>query len=136
MRSAVDEEGVPTHLALGASHFAKDNRILPLGWSNSHADAAKILPVGVDGDGNYIGGSDEVRYRIASGASIARIEVELLYQSVTPAIVEKLSVVPTGAAVRFVQMATGKPPAPSTMATLAAGTSTPSLSTLDVTTPP
>jgi cytochrome c553 len=117
---AVDAAGVPTHLALGASHFAKDNRILPLGWSNSHSDAAKILPVGVDADGNHTGGSDEVRYRIGAGASVTKIEVELLYQTVTPAIVEKLSIVPTGAAVKFVQMVTGKPPTPVTMATLSA----------------
>ena len=77
----------------GVAHgrFIKDNRILPRGWNPSRAlpegvDPAGIAPVGVEGDSDFLPGSDRVRYRIAApGAALPlRLTVEALYQSIKP----------------------------------------------------
>jgi hypothetical protein len=109
----VDASGEPTHLALNADHYAKDNRLLPSGWSSSHSLAGVIGPVGLGGDEDFEAGGDVVHYRI-SGAPAGTLDVEavLRYQSVPPATLDRLAVVPTPAAVRFSQMAAATPPAP------------------------
>jgi hypothetical protein len=113
----VDAEGTPTHLALGADHYLKDNRLLPSGWSSTHALASVIGPVGVSGDDDYGPGGDVVHYRIAEVPSAElSVEVALRYQSVPPSTIDVLARVPTPAAVRFSQMASDSPPAPIEMA--------------------
>lgn len=110
---AGDLAGQPTHRALGAAYFLKDNRLLPAGWSSAHEWIDWIGPVGTGGDATFTAASDRVTYRVAGGAAaVRRVEVELLYQSVPPATLDVLAAVPTPAAVRFSEMARARPPAP------------------------
>ena len=89
-------DGAPTHVLLRATHFISDNRILPIGWSPTHPDAALTSPVGTEGDLDFVPGSDDVAYRIhAAGA--ARIEVRLLFQTIPPDAVEGVAHSPAGA---------------------------------------
>jgi hypothetical protein len=114
---AVDAAGKPTHLALESTAFAKDNRLLPVGWSDANAWIDVIAPVGVSGDPSFGAGMDRVTYRIDGGAQkIKHLTVELLYQSIRPAELEALRKVPHAAAVRFSDMASGRPPTPVVMA--------------------
>lgn len=77
-----DAEGVPTFLLLRGEGWTKDNRLLPAGFDRTEALAADIAAVGVDGDANFVGGADAVRYELdlADSTKPVTIEVELLYQ--------------------------------------------------------
>jgi len=109
---AGDLSGAPTHRALGAASFLKDNRLLPAGWSSGHEWIDWIAPVGVEGDASFGAAGDQVTYRIAGGSAVRRVVVELLYQSVPPATLDMVAAVPTPAAVRFSEMARERPPTP------------------------
>jgi hypothetical protein len=65
-----------------ATGWAKDNRLLPHGWSASHADAAATAPVGTSEDEDFGAGGDVVVYEIPWKGERARyvVEVALLYQ--------------------------------------------------------
>jgi hypothetical protein len=93
-----DARGHLTHSLLKAQRMAKDNRILPAGFSGSAPlpegiAAAWIAPVGTAGDKDFLPGSDTVTYQlpanIASGAHL--VEAELLFQSIKPAHLEALT---------------------------------------------
>lgn len=81
-----DAEGAPVFRSVLARGFAKDNRLLPKGWSAEHPDAAATVPRGTDGDGDFAAGGDRVRCAIPVPAEIRvfRIEVDLLYQTLSP----------------------------------------------------
>ncbi|MCK6587700.1 MAG: hypothetical protein L6Q76_08960 [Polyangiaceae bacterium] len=116
---AADANGKPTHLALEATHFVKDNRVLPSGFSDSHAWIDWIAPKGVGGDPSFTASSDRITYRVPSGGMVRRIEAKIFYQSIPPSTLDALSVVPTPAAVRFSQMARAKSPLPVQVASIA-----------------
>lgn len=64
--------------------WAKDNRILPAGYREEKIgipgiDAAKLRPVGVQHDGDFLPGQDTVRYHLPRGA--ARATVRALFLS-------------------------------------------------------
>ena len=59
-----DALGAPTHTLLRGASWWVDDRLLPKGWSPEHPDAARTAPVGVEGDANFLGGQDRVRYEI------------------------------------------------------------------------
>lgn len=65
-----------------ATGWAKDNRLLPLGWSADHADAAATAPVGTKEDADFRAGGDLVTYEIPWKGEHPRyvVEVALLYQ--------------------------------------------------------
>lgn len=109
---AVDTAGKPTHLALESARYAKDDRIPPAGFAPSADWKDWIAPIGADDDPSFGAGGDRVTYRIAGGGKVARVEVELVYQSVPPAVLDALAAVATGAAVRFTKMAAQRPPKP------------------------
>lgn len=77
-----DAANLPTFRLLSGGHYLVDDRILPTGWSIAEGEAAGIGPVGVEGDADFVAGSDTVRYRLPPSA--ASVEVELLYQSASP----------------------------------------------------
>lgn len=105
----VDAAGAPTHLALSAEGYAKDNRLLPAGYQSG---TWPIDPIGVD-DESFGPGGDLVTYRVPAPAGAHRVEATLLYQSIPPWAIEAMALVPTAAAVRFHQMAVEAPPTPS-----------------------
>ena len=106
----VDARGAPTHVMFGAVRFAKDDRILPRGWT---APDAAVAPVGVDGDPDFAPGSDGVDYALPRAAT--RVEVELLYQSIPPETLESYAASDGPEAARFLAIAS-TPPLPQLLA--------------------
>jgi hypothetical protein len=85
-------EGELTYTLLRASGYLKDNRILPRGLAPEDAPAL-ISPQGsCRTDSNFVGGSDEVTYRIARLYEPAyTVTIELRYQPVSYPFVRDLS---------------------------------------------
>ena len=103
----VDAEGLQTLQALNVSAVLKDNRILPKGWSKTHAQISRIRPVGVEEDDDFIAGADIVHYHFPAGGNTQlEVTAELLYQSVPPAAIDTTANYRTAASERFVEMAT------------------------------
>lgn len=114
-----DATGAVTHVLLRATGFLKDNRLLPRGWRADHPDARMTSPAGVEGDGDFTAGGDLVRVRVqTSGWTPARVEVELLFQSVTPGAVSAVGAGP--AAARLRAMTARTPPTPRVVASTSA----------------
>jgi hypothetical protein len=86
----IDRHGNPTVSLLRAAGHWKDNRILPQGFDLSRPlpsgiHARDIAPVGVDGDADFLPGSDLITYFTpAAGNGHYSITVEAFYQSVKP----------------------------------------------------
>jgi hypothetical protein len=77
-----DSAGRPTNSLVRAARFAHDNRILPRGFDLSRsARPFAIQPAGVAGDGDYLPGSDRVRYVVREGAAPYHVRVRLLYDA-------------------------------------------------------
>lgn len=113
----VDGAGRVTHLALdSAGGYARDNRLLPAGFSPAGAFAEWILPVGAEADADFAAGSDRVKYHLPGGDAVLRVEVEALYQSLSADTVETLAALPNAAAARFSLRAAARPPAPELLA--------------------
>lgn len=94
-----DEDNQPTHTLLAAHQWWKDNRLLPKGWREDHVDARWTKPKGVQGDDNFVAGSDTIEYRLPDAS--AKAIVKLWYQTVPPESVDALSKDPTPASRRF-----------------------------------
>lgn len=81
-----DADGEPTYLLMRGAGFYKDNRMLPQGWSSQHPNAELVAPVGVDDDPDWINAGDAIDYRLPIG-DVPRpvsVEVQLLYQPLSP----------------------------------------------------
>lgn len=113
----VDRDGTPTHRALDAAGYGKDNRILPQGFAPSVANRPRTEPVGTETDVDFVPGSDRVVYVLGDVPSGATATVELLFQSLTPRIVDAVDASRTPAATRFADLVRATPPRPTTMAT-------------------
>ncbi|MEX1365718.1 MAG: hypothetical protein AB1Z98_21500 [Nannocystaceae bacterium] len=87
-----DEDGVPTFRLLRASEYAKDNRLLPQGWTPAAPNAAVTGPVLGMADADFVGGSDTVQYRVLApaGSGPYEVRVELLYQALGTRFVTEL----------------------------------------------
>lgn len=83
-----DAEGQPTWRLMRAATYCKDNRILPDGWRPDHADGERTLPVGVEGDDDFVAGADTTHYVLPAGT--ASVEAVLLYQPLTNRYVEEM----------------------------------------------
>ena len=80
-----DADGAPTFTLLRGIHYAKDNRLLPLGWNKDHADGPATLPSGINDDFNFIGGSDRVVYQVPlPGPGKYTVRAKLLFQVISP----------------------------------------------------
>ena len=112
----VDLGGNPTHRALDARRYSKDNRILPPGYNPSGSDRTRTAPLGASGDASFVGGMDDVTYRIAAPAG-ASLEVELLYQALRPETVDAVEAAATPAGTRFVDLVRARPISAVTIAT-------------------
>ncbi len=84
-----------THILLQSSHYLKDNRIPPAGFTNSKAATieSQTIPVGVDGDSDFNCvstnegcGADTVHYQVNIEGQTGpyTIESSLLYQATQP----------------------------------------------------
>jgi hypothetical protein len=93
--------GSPTTGLLQATHYLKDNRLLPRGFDKRTA-ASDIRVVGdAATDDNFDGGGDRVRYRVAV-TDPATIEVELVYQPIAYRWAQNLSAYDAAEPRRFV----------------------------------
>jgi hypothetical protein len=79
-----DPAGRRTTALLRAASYLKDNRILPDGFDVSKAPAG-IHPAGVEGDADFLPGSDTTLYRVSGLAPGAySIRVRALYENIKP----------------------------------------------------
>lgn len=106
-------DGTPTHRALDARRYDKDDRILPAGFAPTGADKPRTLPQGPELDPTFVAGSDDVTYRPPGGVPAgARVLVELLYESTSPELVDAVDAAATPAGARFVELARARPIVP------------------------
>ncbi len=79
-----DNGGAVTTGLLQAVGYLKDNRLLPRGFDKKTADAEVAVAGDALEDGDFIGGSDRIRYLIDTGAAQGpfQIEAELCYQPI------------------------------------------------------
>jgi hypothetical protein len=115
----VDVTGKIAHRPLDAHHYAKDNRLVPIGFNRKNSYSAYTAPVGTDSDPDW-GSTDIVKYRVAKAPAGAPITVELLFQTVRPTDLEALASRPTNVARKLFDLATAAPPVPVVVATAAA----------------
>jgi len=80
----VGSNNVPTTGLLTAVRFIKDNRLLPAGFDKRSVEQ-EIAPQGeAVGDANFIGGSDKIRYVVATrGQGPFQFEAELWFQPIS-----------------------------------------------------
>lgn len=105
----VDGRGVRTHRVTAAERFAKDNRILPRGFSLAAPEAELASARGVEGDLDFAAGSDTVTVALPPGA--AQVRVALLYQAIAPETLESYRPQDGREARRFLEV-TKLPPEP------------------------
>ena len=60
-----------------------DNRLLPKGYRDEHPDATYTKAIGLNGDSDFVDGSDRVQYRITLPADkqITKLKIKLVYQT-------------------------------------------------------
>lgn len=100
-----DEAAQPTFTLLRGASYAKDNRLLPLGWRPEHPDGAATAPVGTTNDPSFVAGADQVTVVVPappSGHSYS-LQAELLYQVISPRWVQELSRFDTAEVAAFVR---------------------------------
>ncbi|HMO90575.1 MAG TPA: multiheme c-type cytochrome [Pirellulaceae bacterium] len=80
-----DAVGDKTFYLLRGATFMKNNRLLPLGWDGGHADAEATKPAGIDGDPDFIGGEDQLRFLVPTkGTAPYRVHARLQFQTISP----------------------------------------------------
>lgn len=77
-------DGAPTTGLLTAVRFVKDNRLLPIGFDKRTADKDVAVHGEAEGDADFVGGSDRVRYTVTATAANGPFTVtaELWYQPI------------------------------------------------------
>ena len=80
----VDAERALTTGLLRGLRYVKDNRLLPHGFDKRTADAQVAVHGAAEGDTDFIGGGDEVRYAVDVGDAPGpfRVKTELWYQPI------------------------------------------------------
>lgn len=90
-----DSQGKQTFALLHGSKFAKDNRILPKGWSATHPDAEATKSVGTGADGNFQAGQDQLDFHVHLVKGTYRVTAKLKFQSLSPRYMDELFQVDT-----------------------------------------
>ncbi|MDX1925822.1 MAG: multiheme c-type cytochrome [Pirellulaceae bacterium] len=90
-----DSDGNLTFALLRGSQFKKDNRLLPQGWNNQHARAIATQPIGIENDADFLAGNDSIDYELSLPRGRYKIEVRLLFQSLSSRYVAELLKVDT-----------------------------------------
>ncbi|GAB4257310.1 MAG: hypothetical protein Kow0065_06490 [Methylomicrobium sp.] len=90
-----DTNGEVTYTLLRGAQYLKDNRLLPKGFDKATApNDIKVVGEALD-DANFIGGSDEIRYRIGGLSGTAyTVEAELVHQPLAYSFAQDLFVEP------------------------------------------
>ncbi|HEX5054354.1 MAG TPA: hypothetical protein VFZ65_21425 [Planctomycetota bacterium] len=119
---ASDSDGAPTTYLTRMQKRQKDNRLLPSGWRADGPHVADTAPQGVDGDEDFVGGSDTVAFRVAlpaRGRGRLQVRATLYYQPVPPLWVDSLRSIDAEEAKAFVRMYDAADKTPDTVATAA-----------------
>jgi hypothetical protein len=74
-----------TTVLLAATHYLKDNRLLPLGFDKASADDHVSVKGGAAADEDFKAGGDRVRYAVSVGGAEGpfTVRAELLYQTLS-----------------------------------------------------
>lgn len=101
-----DEDGDPTTALTEMATRGKDNRLLPKGWRADGPHAKDTSPVGVDGDNDFVAGSDTIDVAIpyAKRAPTATVVAWVHYQAIPPHWVEDLRYSDAAECRKFVQI--------------------------------
>ncbi|MBK8096549.1 MAG: hypothetical protein IPK26_05540 [Planctomycetes bacterium] len=121
---AGDGDGKPTTFLTAMSRRVKDNRLLPRGWRADGPHVEDTAPVGVEGDADFVGGSDTVAFSVpvpADARGRLQVVARLHYQSVPPGWVDALRKVEHEDCERFVRMYDAMDLRPETVAVAIAG---------------
>ncbi|MBN1965589.1 MAG: hypothetical protein JW910_13145 [Anaerolineae bacterium] len=80
-----DAAGNFTTTLLSGAGYSKDNRLLPDGFDPAAAPADVAVYGAAADDPDFLGGSDHIRYEVATGSAAGpfTVSVELLYQSIS-----------------------------------------------------
>ncbi len=83
--------GDVTYTLLRGKEYLKDNRILPLGFNKATAPSDVRVVGEALADSNFIGGSDQISYRISGlPAGNYTVKAELVYQTLSHAFAQDL----------------------------------------------
>jgi hypothetical protein len=85
-------DGQVTYTLLRAARYAKDNRLLPLGFDKGTAGADVAVVGGAATDDNFTGGTDRISYQVDLGDAQGpfTVSAELLYQTIGHRFAESL----------------------------------------------
>ncbi len=80
----VGQDGAPTTGLLTALRYVKDNRLLPHGFDKRTADKDVAVHGDAEGDADFLGGGDRIRYSVAVGDAQGpfQVDAELWYQPI------------------------------------------------------
>lgn len=103
---AADLEGRTTTNLTQMASRAKDDRLLPKGWKPDGPNASDTAPVGVEGDDDFVPGSDSVEFSVDVSKATADylVVARLYYQSIPPAWAASLSASKTPEAQKFLAL--------------------------------
>ncbi|MGH7133667.1 MAG: hypothetical protein ACREJO_17185 [Phycisphaerales bacterium] len=107
---AADESGKPTTYLSRMARRLKDNRLLPAGYKPDGPHASDTSPQGINGDANFVGGSDRVTYRVKLPEGVGdhlTVVARLLYQPIPPAWAAPLRTLAAPEAAAFITMLDG-----------------------------
>lgn len=99
-----DASGAPTWLLTRGAAYAKDDRLLPLGWKADGPWPDETRPKGIDGDTDFLGGTDVVHYDVPLDHPRGEpfvMKLRLLHQTIGARWIEELLQGEAGAAKRL-----------------------------------
>ncbi len=106
-----------TFALLQGSQFKKDNRLLPQGWNNQHVHAVATQPIGIENDGNFLPAPIRLTTKLTLPSGRYKIEVRLLFQSLSSRYVAELFEVDTPEVKSFADLYKNANLAPEVIAT-------------------
>ncbi len=117
-----DVNGEVTTVLLRGAGYVKDNRLLPLGFEPDEVDPDIAVYGAAAEDGDFTGGSDQVRYRVDVGDAEGpfTVQVELLYQTIGYRWAQKLRGYDAEEPTRFLEYYEAVPNVPSVVASATA----------------
>lgn len=116
----LDSDGLVTYTFIRAASYAKDNRLLPLGFDKATAGDDFAVRGAAATDVDFVGGSDRVMYQVnVQGARMPlRVTAKLQYQAIGHRAYEDLRSVNTPQVADFSAMYSAMPKAPVTLASV------------------
>lgn len=113
-------DGEVTYTLLRGASYRKDNRLLPRGFDAASADPRIAVFGRASGDPDFIGGQDQIAYRVMTAGRPGPylVDVKLLYQSVSAAFAADLREDETAEVARYVLMHDAADQTPTTIASM------------------